>query len=153
MAGDMEKARERSRRYRQRKKVEKYGDVVVDMRGRHGNHACGPAHPRSNHGTMHSSHGYVIIRAEPNHPHAWKARGRQWYIYEHVVVAAAKIGRPLAADEVVHHVNGDKTDNRAENIEVMTREAHSRHHASEPDVHGADSRFLPGTDRELDGRT
>ncbi|HFI0056077.1 TPA: HNH endonuclease [Streptococcus suis] len=37
----------------------------------------------------------------------------------------------LREDEVAHHVNGNKLDNRAENIELMSFSEHSRHHAKE----------------------
>jgi HNH endonuclease len=42
-----------------------------------------------------------------------------------------KIGREPRPDEIVHHVNGDPTDDRIENLEIVTRAQHiSLHRAS-----------------------
>jgi hypothetical protein len=40
------------------------------------------------------------------------------------------LNRFLDDNEVVHHINGDKLDNRIENLQVMLISEHSRFHKS-----------------------
>lgn len=47
----------------------------------------------------------------------------------HRYLMEQQIGRALTRNEVVHHKNGDKQDNRIENLEVMTLAEHTRLHA------------------------
>jgi hypothetical protein len=49
----------------------------------------------------------------------------------HRVLMEAHLGRSLGRDEIIHHINGDATDNRIENLEVMSQAAHLQLHAKQ----------------------
>lgn len=51
------------------------------------------------------------------------------YRLEHRMIAEQTLGRPLRSNEVVHHKNLDKLDNRPENLEILTKRAHALKHA------------------------
>lgn len=63
----------------------------------------------------------------PNHPNATK----HGYVLLHRIIMENHIGRILDADEVVHHKNFDKNDNRIENLELMSRSEHTKLHQQE----------------------
>lgn len=60
--------------------------------------------------------GYVMMLA-PDHPRS----GNGKYVFEHILVMEALLGRPLRPEESVHHRNGVRDDNRAENLELWIR--------------------------------
>jgi hypothetical protein len=53
----------------------------------------------------------------PNHPRVTGGG----YVFEHILVAEDLLGRYLIDCETVHHRNGVRDDNRAENLELWTR--------------------------------
>lgn len=77
-----------------------------------------------------TSHGYVTVNiGEPRRK------------YEHIIVAEGQLGRGLVFfgkghpdNEVVHHIDGNKTNNSPENLAVMTHSEHvALHHRLEGD--------------------
>jgi hypothetical protein len=63
------------------------------------------------------SHGYwcVPVAVEER----WLVDGLT-QIGEHRLVVARQLGRPLEDDEVIHHLNGDRTDNHLSNLELWS---------------------------------
>lgn len=62
---------------------------------------------------------------KPNKYKTLTVNGRRVQEHRHVVEES---GRELAGDEIVHHKNNNPQDNDLDNLEVLTRSAHTRHH-------------------------
>lgn len=83
-------------------------------------HATGASHPRWAGGRMEKD-GYIhvwIPRGDPMEsmiPPSNKTR----HVLENRLVMARHLGRPLTQHEQVHHINGRKSDNRIENLQLV----------------------------------
>lgn len=66
------------------------------------------------------THGYVMVW-EPSHPN----KSFYGWQYQHRIVAESSIGRYLRSDEVIHHINGVKDDNRSENLQILSPSDHN----------------------------
>lgn len=84
----------------------------------------GPDHHLWKGGRWTHKSGYVYVYA-PDHPKA----NRDRYVLEHRLVMEQTIGRLLRDDEVVHHINHVKDDNRPENLMILSPGEHSTLHA------------------------
>ncbi len=74
-----------------------------------------PPVPRRSKGWVSEGYRYVPVDASEQHLASGAA-----YTAEHRLVVARILGRALVSDENVHHRNGDRLDNRPENLELWT---------------------------------
>ena len=71
---------------------------------------------------MHSE-GYVLVYLPGHH-----LANKHGFALEHRVVAEQKYGMNLKTGDIVHHIDGNKTNNDPENIVVLSRSEHAKIH-------------------------
>lgn len=95
----------------------------------------GASNPRWAGGIHGDARGYtlLILDEEDQFASMRDSRGR---VYRHRIIMAAMLGRPLTADEEVHHVDLDQTNDAPANLILVSGPEHSRIHGLIR--HGAD---------------
>lgn len=61
-----------------------------------------------------------------NHYKTIQVDGNQVRLHRYLI--EQQLGRKLSFNEIVHHKNGDKNDNRIENLELTSRSEHMKKH-------------------------
>lgn len=62
-----------------------------------------------------------------------RGKGKVGYIkeygrHQHRIVMEKKLGRKLKTDELIHHIDGNKHNNKISNLKLVTRKEHARIH-------------------------
>lgn len=91
------------------KKAYKEGRKIPPMEGKTGN-----KNPNWKNGYI-SKHGYHIKHSD----------GKDYLVHREIM--EKYLGRPLKKEEIIHHLNGIKNDNRIENLCIVSRNNHDTH--------------------------
>lgn len=82
-------------------------------------------HPRFKYRIPYGSKSRYWAILSPHHPF----NDSKGYVMEHRLVMEKKIGRFLKRNEVVHHIDENPQNNAIENLILMAKKDHDRHHS------------------------
>lgn len=90
-------------------------------------HINGEMNPNWKGGRRIDKSGYILIYS-PQHPYCDGDK----YVREHRIIMEKRLNRYLFPQEVVHHINGNKSDNRIKNLLLLPNESeHRKLHAKQ----------------------
>lgn len=88
------------------------------------NDKYGENNPKWRGGIVDDTHGRKLVYT-PGHPNPSMFGS---HVYRYRLVMEKHLGRFLLPSEVVHHKNGDVSDDRIENLEIMSQSLHAKLH-------------------------
>lgn len=74
-------------------------------------------------GRAKAGNGYIQIYLQTDDPF-YPMTKKDGYVFEHRLVVAKELGRCLTKQEIVHHFNGIRDDNRPENLGLISQSNH-----------------------------
>lgn len=101
-------------------------DMGIPIKNRNENAPKGKNHYKWK-GGKHKSNGYIFIRIFPDDPFYPMVASTWSYLPEHRYIMAKYLNRCLNSNEIIHHLNGVRDDNRIPNLGIVTRSNHSHH--------------------------
>ena len=84
----------------------------------------GENHPNWKGGRVKHSEGYIEVKVAES-DFFFSMASSTGYVAEHRLVMAKSLQRCLLPWEIVHHKNGDRTDNRLENLQLISQASHN----------------------------
>lgn len=105
-------------------RLRNHGDLMVDKPI--SKSKIGAGNPKWRGGVV-FDHGRAAVYS-PDHPYP---NFNHIYVYRYRLVMEKHLGRYLLPTEIVHHKNEDVTDDRLDNLEVMTQSEHIKLHLPE----------------------
>ena len=78
----------------------------------------GPSHHNWSGGRYYNKDGYVHVSFRHSFPDIAAMYPGRYTLPEHTLVMSRLLGRAIRSDESVHHKNGQRDDNRPENLEL-----------------------------------
>ena len=91
--------------------------VALRMAGVSAGRNSGDAHPSWKGGRCNAPGGYIQVWIPRDDPLAVMAQNNG-YVLEHRLVMARSLGRPLLPHETVHHIDGDRKNNKPSNLQL-----------------------------------
>ena len=99
-----------------------YCRVCAQTYNRHS--PSGSSHYNWKGGITRQGDGYMLQLVESDSPYWSMVKTRSKQVLQHRLVMAEYLRRPLKDNEIVHHLNGIRDDNRIENLALSTLKTH-----------------------------